>query len=441
MPGLAKSKELREERANLSSRLHELVEAAEKEKRNLSAEERTEFDRIDAEQDALKTEIEKIETEEREDLERANRARKLKLELSDGKGTRAGQQDRDGQDDEQDDDAEARDQKAREKAEDRAFERWLRYGSTDLTPEERTIMSRRRDTGDPERRAQGTNVDTAGGYLVTPTFANRIVEAMKFFGGMRRARTFVFSTDTGAAFHVPTNDGTGNLGTIIPENPGTAVSEQDEAFGQVRLDAYTYSSKMVKVSIELLQDSAFDIPGFISRKLGERIARATNPHFTTGDAVNKPQGVVTAATLGKTGASTTAVTFDELIDLEHSVDIAYRDRAEWMCHDFTVREMKQLKDGNGRYLWLPGTTTNSPDTILGYPYVVNNDVAQMASSAKSILFGDFSNYWIRDVRGVTVVRLNERFIDQHQIAFLAFSRHDGGLVDAGQNPIKFFANA
>ncbi len=209
------------------------------------------------------------------------------------------------------------------------------------------------------------------------------------------------------------------------------------------IQAFMYSSKLVRVSFQLLQDSAFDLNSFLARKLGERIGRITNTHFTTGDGTAKPNGVVTASTQGKVGATgqTTSVKYEDLVDLEHSVDPAYRNGAEWTMHDNTLGAIKKLVDSQGRPLFVPGIAANAPDTILGYSFVSNNDVAQMAANAKSILFGNFSKYLIRDISGFQMLRLVERYAEFFQVGFIGYSRHDGDLIDAGTNPIKHYANS
>ena len=117
-----------------------------------------------------------------------------------------------------------------------------------------------------------------------------------------------------------------------------------------------------------------------------------------------------------------------------------------MFADSTLKALKKIKipqfsgDTNGMPLWQPGLVQGQPDRILGYPFVINQDVAAMAASAKAIVFGDLSKYLIRDVRDVTLLRLDERYAENHQVAFLAFSRHDGDLLDAGTDPVKLFVN-
>jgi HK97 family phage major capsid protein len=169
----------------------------------------------------------------------------------------------------------------------------------------------------------------------------------------------------------------------------------------------------------------------------------TNNHFTVGTGSSNPNGVVVAATVGKTGTTgqTVSIVYADLVDLEHSVDPNYRQGAKWMMNDSSLKVLKKLVDTQGRPLWMPGLVTGAPDTILGYGFVINNDMATMATSGKSVLFGDFSKYIIRDVADVSLLRLDERFAEFHQVAFLAFSRHDGDLLDAGTHPIKYYANS
>lgn len=314
-----------------------------------------------------------------------------------------------------------------------ALVHWIRGGMEALSPEERDVLS--------QYRAQSAITGSAGGYTVAQDFYRRIIDAMKEFGGVEEAGATVLQTATGADLPIPTANDTSQVGEIVAEN--ATASAQDITFGQVVLKAYKYSSKTVLVPFELLQDSAIDIEAYIARKLGERIGRIINQHFTTGTGTNQPQGVVTFSTLGKTGANgqTTSVTYDDLVDLVHALDPAYRRRARFMLHDQTLRAIKKLKDSQGRPLWLPGLAEREPDTILGYPYVINQDMPQMAASAKSILFGDFSNYFIRRVMDLTLYRITDKYIESGQVGFLAFMRADGRGVNAGISPVVHYANS
>lgn len=407
---LAKIKELREKRAKLVAQAREIINREE-----ITAEDEAQFDKLMAEADKLKDEIDRLERLDAAEKELAER-----VELRAGReNITVGEAERD------------------MKAEQEAFRAWILGGMSALTPEQMDIMTRRHTT---IQAAQSVGTDTAGGYLVPEDFYDRLERAMTEFGGMRAAAT-VFATATGATLPMPTTDDTSNKGAIITEN--SQVTEQDVTFGAVNLGAYMYSSKIVRVSLQLLQDSAFNVEDLLARLLAERIARITNEHFTTGSGSGQPKGIVTASTQGVQGATgqTTSVTFEDLVDLEHSVDPAYRRGAKWMMHDSTLKVIKKLKDGDSRPLFLPGLALREPDTILGYPFIVNQDMPTMAASAKSILFGDLSKYYIRDVKGVVVLRLSERYADYLQVGFLAFSRHDGNLLDAGAHPVKHYANS
>jgi HK97 family phage major capsid protein len=293
-----------------------------------------------------------------------------------------------------------------------------------------------------EYRAQG--VATAGAGLATvPDELMRSIEvALLTFGGMRQAAT-VLRTSTGAALPIPTVNDTAQSGVILDEN--TQVANQDVTFSQLVLDAYKYSSKQVLVSVELLQDSSVNLGQLLGQLLGERIGRITNNHFTLGTGTLQPRGIVVAATVGFTAptadSQVTAWKYTSIVELEHSVDPAYRRGASFMMADSSLKKTKLIVDTTGRPLWAASIATGAPDTLMGYPIIINQDVAAMAANAKSVVFGDLSKYLIRDVLGVTLLRLEERFADFHQVAFLAFARMDGDLLNAGTNPVKVFVNA
>lgn len=300
---------------------------------------------------------------------------------------------------------------------------------------------------DWEQRAQATTPGSAGGDTVADEMMRPLEIALLQFGGLRQVAN-VIRTTTGADLPIPTTNDTSNKGVILAQN--TVVTEQDLVFGQLILESYKYSSRMIRVSVEFLQDSAINVAEVIGRQLGERIGRITNEHFTVGTGVSQPRGIITAAEIGKTGAAgqIDSVIYDDLVDLEHSVDPAYRGAgAGFMFADSTLKALKKIKvpqfsgDLQGMPLWQPGLVLGQPDTILGYRYTINQDVPAMAASARSIAFGQLDKYLVRDVRDIVLLRLDERFADFHQVAFLAFSRHDGDLLDAGTNPVKVYVNA
>lgn len=290
-----------------------------------------------------------------------------------------------------------------------------------------------------EKRAQSSILGSAGGYLVPEGFIPRVEVALAAFGGVRR-NAEVIRTSSGNDLPWPTCDDTSNTGELVGEN--TAVTEQDVTIGIKVLRAYKFSSKMIRFPVELLEDSEIDLVGFLADRLGERIGRITNTEFTNGSGASRPEGIVTAAPTGVTAAGATTFTSGELIDLIHSVDPAYRQfgaNVGWMMSDGVLSMVRQLTDGDGRYLWSPDVAGMSPDggRLLGYPIHVNQDmVAVPASTEKSVLFGDFAAYKVREVRGIRFRRLVERYADLDQEAVLGFLRTDGMLLDAGTGPIK-----
>jgi HK97 family phage major capsid protein len=318
-----------------------------------------------------------------------------------------------------------------------AYNNYLRFGFQGLNDRERGIVDIGRST---ETRAQSAFTGAAGGYTVPQGFFNELERAMVAMGGMREAARTI-STTAGNDLPMPSLNDSNQMGELVAES--AAVTGQDLSFGQIIMKAYKYSSKTILIPIELLQDSAINVEAEVRNALADRIFKITNLHFTTGDNAGKPQGAVTGATLGKTGANgqTTSVTYDDLIDLEFAVPKPYRQSARYMMNDSTVKALKKLKDSQGRPLWVPGVAVKEPDTINGYAYTVNNDVAAMGANAKSILFGDLSKYIIRNVMDVTLFRISEKYIENGQVGFLAFYRSDGRLRDAGTHPIAYYANS
>lgn len=438
---LERAKALREERATLAKQADDLLKRAKDEKRDLSEDEAAQFDKIHDDCEAKLSEAKRLE-----------RHHDLQQSLDDPQPTLAGGQQRaNGPDGGQSDDVIER------------FRTWLRNdegnqpkvislagmlpGDSDYQPRLRTLRHelQLRQAGMSEREARALAVGTtaAGGATVAQEFYNVLETAMLQFGGARQVRSTIMRTATGASMPMPQADDTGNIGELLGENTG--AGEQDINFTQAQLDAYKYSSKSVKVSIELLQDSAFNLATWLGERLGERIGRITNQHFTTGDGSGKPQGFVTGAPEGFTSANTDAIHVDadedDLLELFHSVDPSYRMNAEWTFNDGTLKEIKKLKDADNRPLWVPGIAVREPDSIHGKPYVINQDMPDLGAGNKPIVFGDFSRFIIRDVMDVMLMRLEELYAESGQVAFIAFSRHDSVLNDAGTGPIKSFNNS
>ncbi len=302
---------------------------------------------------------------------------------------------------------------------------YLRKGAGELSEAERRALK--------EKRAQGTSPDTAGGHLVDTGFFDELMTSMKAYGPMLNPGvTRQITTGTGNSLEWPTMDDTTNKGSLLAEN--TQDSDSNLTFGQKQLDAYKYTSGIFRVSEELLQDSVVNVEQIVREAMAERIGRIVNEHLTTGDGSAKPNGIVNAASAGVTAVSGTLIDADELIDLYHSVDPAYRasGNVAWMFNDQTLKAVRKLKDGDGNYLWqAPDLRSGEPGSFLGQSYAINQDMADIGLSATPIIFGDMSRYVVRRVREFAIRRLVERYADFYQVGFVGFGRFDGELIDTG----------
>jgi HK97 family phage major capsid protein len=288
-------------------------------------------------------------------------------------------------------------------------------------------------TGDHgEHRAQGVGTGSAGGYLVPEGFRRQLIERKKAFDAVRRVAQIV-TTDSGNSLPWPTVDDTTNDGSILAEN--TQAVETDVLFGTEDLAAYKYTSDIVRFSVELLQDSDLDLVNFLQRTLGRRIARKQSAHFTVGTGTAQPEGIVTGATVGVTAASATAITLDELIDLEMSLDQAYLEAESgafvgWMIGTAAFQSIRKIKDNDGNYIVQPSVQAGAPRQLLGYPLVVNPDMPDPAAAGKTVLFGNLTEgYVIRDVREGFLTVFKERYADYGQQAVLLLERADGTVQD------------
>lgn len=326
----------------------------------------------------------------------------------------------------------------------KALRAYLAGGISALTPEDRAEMAARQT---PDiRNAMSTTTTTEGGFTVATEYQRSLEAAMKAWGGMLEVASTI-QTASGATMNFPTADATSEVGEIVGQN--AAVTGLDTAFSNIGLDTYKYSSKKIALPWELVQDSFLDIESYIQAVLAMRLGRITNTHFTTGTGTGQPRGVVTGAALGKTGlvGQTLSVIYDDLVDLEHSINRAYRQNPGFgfMMADSSLKVVRKIKDSNQRPIFVPGyeqgNPGGAPDRLLGRPVTINDDVAAMAANAKSILMGDFSKYVIRKVMDLTMFRMTDSaFTLNGQVGFVAFQRMGGNLIDAG-GAVKYYANS
>jgi HK97 family phage major capsid protein len=404
--------EMREKRANIWEEMKSLNDKTKSENRDFTADEEKRYSDMDKDLTSLKG---RIDREER----LMNEENELNKRDYSGAGAPNGEQ--------RGNDAEK--QEAEHRA---AFRKFIIQGEQGLDAREKQLMA--------EKRALAVGSAGAGGNTVPTGFYNDLIKALKLWGGMREVSR-ILPTASGNTLPIPTTNTTAQKGRLLAEN--TAASTLDPVFGQTSLGAYKFTSDIVLVSLEMMQDSAIDVEAFIRDEIAARIGRIQNQYYTTGSGTAEPQGVVTAAVSGKVGTTgqVSSVIFDDLVDLIHSVDPAYRGASKFMFHDQTLKVLKKMKDSQGRPLYLPGIALNEPDTINGYAYQINQDMATMAANAKSILFGAFNNFWIRDVMDVQITRFAEKYMDSGQIGFVAFARSDSKLINAGTNPVAYYANS
>jgi HK97 family phage major capsid protein len=332
-----------------------------------------------------------------------------------------------------------------------AFSRYLRVGIDGLSGEEKQLMrSQFRGQQIGSIKAAQTITTTGGGYLIPQGFSEKLEEALKWYGGIL-GNCGEFTTETGNPLPWPTVSDVTNKGRILSVN--TQLTETDLVFGQVTFNAYIFTSDSVLVPLALIEDSYFNLDGFIAKSLGTRLGRSINQYCTTGTGSAQPDGIQTAVIAsgntvqGATGDATSC-TYNDLVNTLHLVDPAYRaaPTCAWMFSDSVMKSLRKLVDGNNRPLWQPGLTAGFgqgfPETILDRPYVINQDMPAMAANAYSILFGDLSKYMVRRVAtGTTVLRLVERYADYLQVGYLGFLRLDGQLLDAGTHPLGAFQNS
>lgn len=309
-----------------------------------------------------------------------------------------------------------------EEKQDRAFETYLRTGSAPLEL--------------AEYRAQSEGTNTAGGYLVPPGFRTKLIERMKQFGGIANAAES-FNTTEGNLINYPTVDDTANVGEIVAE-AGTFAAGADFVFATRTISAWKYmaggaGNLPLKVSWELLQDSAFPVSDFVARKLGERIARLQAAHWATGTGSSQPQGLVTPiTTLGAIASNAVGPTYAELLAMVLGLDPAYRAGASWVMNDATFGKIMALTDSTGRPMVNQSFDSISgkigQQTLLGYPVIIDQAMPAIATAAKFIAFGNISEaYVIRRVKDVTLVTLNELYAANGQTGFMAWARADGAV--------------
>lgn len=317
----------------------------------------------------------------------------------------------------------------------RAFADYLRTGqaNSDIT----------------ELRAQSVGTNSAGGYTVPETMLTKITERLKAFGGVANAVETI-TTDSGEPIRWPTLDDTANAGVIAAEGTAPASGGADLVFGEKTLGGFKYvapgaSNLPLRVSVELLQDSAFDVQGLVTRKLSERIFRSQAAHWVNGTGTTMPFGIATGTTVATNTFDNAAPTYVDMLNAVHQIDPAYRDQAVWTFNDATLALIEGILDGNGRPLLNSASdginVGRTNQTLLGYPVVIDQAWGTYADggTTKWGAFGDLqSGYIIRRVKDVTVIVNPYSRANEGQVEFTMWARADGTVQDA--NAFRVLAN-
>lgn len=323
---------------------------------------------------------------------------------------------------------ETRSDDAKEEQRAAAVDQFLRHGEASLTAEQRSLIVASKE----ETRALAIS---GFGVVGTRKMYGRLVESMKSFTGVIAAGAEVITTATGSQVTVPTADDTGNVGQLLGENT-EETNMTDPTVGNVNLDGYKYSSKIIRLSVELLQDQEFDLEGAVFGMAGRRIGRILNTHTTTGDGTSKPRGFAVAATAASMEVETAdnaTPDYADLLDLINKVDAAYWSlpSSGFQMNQSVLIAARKMKDGEDRPIWTPAFG-DVEERIHGKKVTINNDLASYggATAAKVAAFGDWSNYKVRAVSNPVVLRLVERYAEFGQVGFLVLSRHDGDQTDS-----------
>lgn len=372
-------KRQQEQRARAWEEAKALLDTAAGEKRDLTADEQTKYDAINRDLDERAALIERV----RADEERELRAAEMRLP--------------------------------------EAAPVVKRESDADIL---RALVSGERRSVTFERRDLNTSDDSA---TVPTGFYSQLQENLQFEGPMLRGDVVtLLNTQSGETIKVPT-EASRSVATATAE--AAVFSGSEPTFSSFDLKAHKYGA-LLQISRELVEDAGIDIVGFIARQFAVAIGTAVNSVLTTGTGTVQPNGIANAAGSALTGGTgvSGAFTAANLITLAHSVDSAYamRPRAGFMMRRATLGAVRALQDGSGQFIYSVGGA-GLPDTLLGYPVIENPYVPAVATGAKSVLFGDFSSYHVRQVRGIEIARSDEYAFANDNIAFRASVRLDGNL--------------
>lgn len=382
--------ELMNKRANTWDAMKKLLDEKVDERGTMTAEDAAQYDRMEQEIDDISAQIERQQRAEKLENAMNKPVRKeIKNDVRGGETKNAGPRGTE--------------------AYNAAFWDFMRIGNAAMTPEIRNSLK--------------VGTDANGGYLVPEEFEKTLIEALDEGNIFRQ---FAHKITTSGDRQIPMVLSRGTAEWIEEE---AEYPESDVEFGQTYLRAYKVATR-IKISEELMADSAFNMAAFIAKEFGRRIGAAEEQAFFTGNGVGKPTGILhdTGAQIGVTAGAADKITGDEVIDLYYSLRAPYRRKAVFITHDSVMKALRKLKDGNQQYIYQPALTANTPDTLMGRPVHTSQYMPEVASGNKVMMFGDLSHYWIADRAGYSFKRLNELYAANGQIGFIASKRVDGKLL-------------
>jgi len=398
--------EMRQKRADLVKQARELLDTAEAENRDLTAEEIQQYEAIMVDVDTLGNQI-----------EREDRQQKLEGDLAKSASRFAGGK-------EPPSDSSEKEQRASSpRASDEyrsAFASYLRRDLNGLSPD--------------EYRALQADGDTVGGYVVAPQlFISQLIKAVDDQVVIRPLAT-KFTVEKAESMGVP----------VLAADPADAdwtsevdTGQEDTTMEFAKRELYPHPvAKLLKVSNKLLRVSAIDVEALVRDRLAYKFAITQEKAFMTGNGANKPLGIFTASGNGistgrdiSNGNSTTAIGADGLINAKFALKPQYWRGARWIFHRDAVKQIRKLKDGDGNYLWQPGITNGQPDSILDLPYLMSEYVPNTFTTGLYVgIIGDFSFYWIMDALNMQLQRLVELYARTNQVGFIGRMETDGAPV-------------
>jgi HK97 family phage major capsid protein len=296
-----------------------------------------------------------------------------------------------------------------------------------------------------ESKAMSSAVNGDGGYLIDPQTAETIKSVLRSSASLRAVANVVNVEASSFDVLVDHTD----VGAGWATETGAAAETDTPQFDRITIPLHELSA-LPKASQRLLDDSAFDIEGWLAARIADKFIRAEAASFINGDGVDKPRGFMTHTivdngvwTWGNIGYVPSGVdgalgNGDEIVDLVYSLGAQYRGKASFVMNSKTAGLVRKLKDADGRFLWSDGLAAGEPARLMGYPVLVAEDMPDAGSGTYPIAFGDFSaGYTIAERPDLRVLR--DPFSAKPHVLFYATKRVGGDVSDFAAIKLLKFA--